>query len=80
MASDPDIDGVVGGLLVASGVLVAVLGGLCTSWIMVPETVRRWNADRLAELRYDWAVVAGGGLTVTVGTLMIRAGLRRLRA
>lgn len=69
----------VGGLLVATGLPVALLGGLCTGGIVVPETVLLWNLHRLWSIGDLWAVIAGGGLTVTMGVLTARAGLRRIR-
>ena len=79
MVPDRDVAGVVGGLLVASGVLVATLGGLCTGLIVVPATAQFWTRQGFRTLGDLWPVLAGGTLTVTAGASMIRAGLRRLR-
>lgn len=79
MSSADGFRGLVGGLLLASGLMVALLGGLCTGLLMVPEMIRAWSLDRLSDLRYDWAILSGGGLTMAVGAAMARAGLRRLR-
>lgn len=79
MASDPDVAGFVGGLLLAVGILMVLLGGLCTGWIVVPATVMLWSRQGLRTIGELWPVLAGGGATMAIGVLTMRAGLRRLR-
>lgn len=80
MRSDALVARLVGGVLLATGVLVILLGGLCTGWLVLPDVVRALKFEgffrTLVEL---WLPLAGGMMTIVIGVLIARAGLRRIR-
>ena len=79
MASEVLIGRLIGGVMLAAGLLMTLLGGLCTGWIVLPAMVEFWGWRGLGTLGDLWLVLAGGTATMAVGTLLARAGLRRIR-
>lgn len=79
--SDALIARLVGGRLQAGGVLVILLGGLCTGWLVLPDVARSRESQGLLDKLYEsWLPLAGGIMAVAIGILLARAGLRRTRS
>ena len=80
MASNALVARLVGGILLAAGVLMTLLGGLCTSWFVAPAMVESLGQQGLLRTLGDlWLPLAGGAATMIIGLLLARVGLRRIR-